>query len=266
MAKTEKQNKPAANPFDVPTAAQQLRGDELAHAMNAAAAGPTPATPLTEANSPNPPATPPDSRLHISIDGEPFSVEKGCTVSYLKREFRMGNQPLWLKNQAGGATLEADGALVIEGGEEFVFKPDAPPPVSPETPKHLLPAPYGNASRQGDEGRPFCPKHLCYLRSTGSREATTSYKCPVPGCCTAEKRARPQVTIPREPTPCPTKSCKPGPGNEGRFLEVNAALSSGSNVHLECPKCKFAVKVPNPVMAAMTKGARPRPSESYSDR
>src|SRR6185436_20512892 len=59
--------------------------------------------------------------------------------------------------------------------------------------------PAAAPARQGDAGRPFCGKHNCLMKATGSSKTETRYACPVPLCDAKEKRARSSVNIPREP-------------------------------------------------------------------
>ena len=127
---------------------------------------------------------------------------------------------------------------------------------SDETP--LPPQPAVRA-RQGDDGRPFCPTHNCLQVATGSKDQHTHYACPVPGCSTKEKRARPQVKVPAEPQRCPQRTCRDADGKPLAFLEVEPKLSSMAQLHMACPKCGFHMKVPRPIFAeALAQQRRPR--------
>jgi hypothetical protein len=109
------------------------------------------------------------------------------------------------------------------------------------------------ALRQGDDGRPYCPTHNCLCKATSSHKTATYYACPVPGCTTRAKRARPQIKMPAEPLACQSRSCQQGSGDgdaaNKRFLEVNDKLSTVANLHMECGGCGFHVKVPRPQFA-----------------
>lgn len=113
-------------------------------------------------------------------------------------------------------------------------------------------------ARQGDDGRPFCPTHNCLQVATGSKEQHTHYACPVPGCATKEKRARPQVKVPAEPSPCPQRTCRDEKGKPLAYLEVEPRLSGVSHLHMRCPKCGFHVNAPRPHFAA----AAPTPADA----
>lgn len=136
-----------------------------------------------------------------------------------------------------------------------------PPPVSqtapivPPNPVPALPVP----ARQGDDGRPYCPVHQCLMRANGTRGNVTTYACVVPTCEVSEKRARPQVRIAKEPIPCPMKTCVESPRGPQQFLEFDAARSNLAILHMECPKCKYALKVPRQSAAGMLDRARKRP-------
>jgi hypothetical protein len=86
----------------------------------------------------------------------------------------------------------------------------------------------------------------------------THYACPVPGCNSKEKRARPAVKIPVFPQPCPQRTCRNEHGKPLAFLEVDARLSGVSHLRMVCPKCRFHVNVPRPQFGA----AVPTPAEA----
>lgn len=114
-------------------------------------------------------------------------------------------------------------------------------------------------ARQGDDGRPFCPTHNCLQIASGSKGKHTHYRCPVPGCATREKRARPQVKVPAEPQACPQRTCREPDGTPLAFLEVDPKLSSMAQLHMHCPRCGFHLKVPRPIFAeALAQQRRPR--------
>lgn len=106
------------------------------------------------------------------------------------------------------------------------------------------------AVRQGEEGRPYCPTHNCLCKATSSSKTATYYACPVPGCETRTKRARPQTKMPADAMACTSRSCQEASGGkEGagkRYLVVNDKLSTVANLHMECGGCGFHVKVPRP--------------------
>jgi hypothetical protein len=122
-------------------------------------------------------------------------------------------------------------------------------------------------ARQGDDGRPFCPLHNCLQVATGSKEQHTHYACPVPGCATKEKRARPQVKVPAEPQACPQRTCRDEKGKPLAYLEVDPRLSGVSHLHMVCPRCKFHVNAPRPLFNPdLYRQQRERTVESLATR
>lgn len=115
-------------------------------------------------------------------------------------------------------------------------------------------------ARQGDDGRPFCPTHNCLQIASGSKDNHTHYRCPVPGCSTREKRARPQVKVPSEPQRCPQLVCR----NKLSFLEVDVKFSKVSHLRMCCPACGFAMDVPRPQFDPTIH--MPRPTEDLAAR
>jgi len=113
-----------------------------------------------------------------------------------------------------------------------------------------VPPPQPVRARQGDDGRPFCPTHNCLQVASGSKGKHTHYRCPVPGCTTREKRARPQVKVPAEPLACPQRTCRDEKQEPLAYLAVDAKLSTIAQLHMTCPKCGFHVKVPRAIFAA----------------
>lgn len=143
---------------------------------------------------------------------------------------------------------------------------DLPPETPPKSGSDLEEAAREQArGRQGDDSRPYCPRHNCHLKSDGATKVATKYRCPVPGCETREKRARPQVKIPAEPMTCPNRSC--ATGGEKQFLEANPDKTTGANLHMECPACGFHVKVPRPQFTPQLARQRAAAAaDSFDDR
>lgn len=100
--------------------------------------------------------------------------------------------------------------------------------------------------RQGDDTRPYCPRHNCLLKAESTKETHTSYRCPVPGCETKEKRVRPAVRVPSNPKLCPQRQCRGEDGTKQVALEVDDRLSNLAQLHMVCPFCGFNMKVPRP--------------------
>jgi hypothetical protein len=96
--------------------------------------------------------------------------------------------------------------------------------------------------RQGDDSKPYCPLHNCLLVATGSKPGHTHYACPVAGCDSREKRARPAIKVPARPQMCPQRSCR----EAGAALEADPRLSNVAQLNMICPRCGFSMKVPRP--------------------
>lgn len=116
---------------------------------------------------------------------------------------------------------------------------DDEPPLA-NVPPATAPAVRG---QQGDEGRPYCPRHNVLMRAIGSHPDHTRYKCPVPGCDEKAKRVRPTLKVPHQPQMCPQRSC------DEVAMVVTPALSNVAQFHMECPQCGFSLKVPRPTFA-----------------
>jgi hypothetical protein len=102
--------------------------------------------------------------------------------------------------------------------------------------------------RQGDQGRPYCERHLCLMTAASSRQGMTVYACPVPSCTCTEKKARPVAAIPAAPRRCPQRICA---GNEASYLEVDPARSQGLNLLMKCPVCGHTQHEPRPTAKAL---------------
>lgn len=127
--------------------------------------------------------------------------------------------------------------------------------------------PSGPRARQVDETQPYCPRHNVLLRATGSRAKHTNYACPVRGCDTKEKRVRPTLKVPIEPQMCPQRACKDEAGIARSALEVLPRLSNLAQLHMECPRCGFHLKVPRPQFDAAAAGReRRREAVDLSER
>jgi hypothetical protein len=101
--------------------------------------------------------------------------------------------------------------------------------------------------KQGDEGRPCCPRHNVLMVTYCSKSTTTHYKCPVDGCKETGKRTRPQSIVPREVQRCPVRSCAVANGGEAAALERDDRLSRGRlQIAMVCPRCGFQLNQPRP--------------------
>jgi hypothetical protein len=126
------------------------------------------------------------------------------------------------------------------------------------------PAVASPRARQGDDTKPYCPRHNVLLRATGSRELHTNYACPVQGCQTREKRIRPSLKVPSEPQMCPQRTCRDA---DGVALEVDERLSNLAHLHMSCPQCGFHLKMPRPQFdAAAAARERRRETQDLSER
>jgi hypothetical protein len=97
------------------------------------------------------------------------------------------------------------------------------------------------------------------MKASCSTGAVTHYACPVAGCDTRAKKVRPQVKVPSQPQMCPMRSC------DEVALEVDSRLSNLVQLHMVCPRCHFALKVPKPqfnAAAAAEVAARQRRREA----
>jgi hypothetical protein len=151
---------------------------------------------------------------------------------------------------SNGPPLTAGVDITREGVNAVINKP----PVSQET---TTPA------RRGDEGRPYCPKHQCYMQSTGTRGNVTHYGCPVPTCRETEKLVKPTVSMAREPWECPCQSCR----KPQQYLEFDDKLSTPAIAHMVCPQCKFSMKTPRSQVADLMQLKRLRPArEKFGGR
>jgi hypothetical protein len=137
-----------------------------------------------------------------------------------------------------------------------------------ESPAASVPAAPAEVPRgqQGDEGRPYCPKHNCLMKATATRETVTHYACPVPACNEREKKVRPQLKVPAAPQACPQRICAAGPGQEQSYLQVDLRLSSLSQLHMACPRCGFHVNVPRPHFDAAAAQRARRQAEDLAAR
>lgn len=109
-----------------------------------------------------------------------------------------------------------------------------------------LPAAEAPRGRQGDDSRPYCPRHNCLCQAHGTAENVTHYRCPVAGCDTREKKIRPSLKMPAAPQACPQRNCAPAGDRPQVFLEVDTRLGSLAHLHMFCPQCGFHVNVPKP--------------------
>lgn len=130
----------------------------------------------------------------------------------------------------------------VHGGDPADEAGDEPAP--PQTPVR---------ARQGDDGRPFCPTHNCLQIASGSKDNHTHYRCPVPGCGTREKRARPQAKVPSEPLRCPRLICR----KRLSYLEVVPKFNKVSHLRMCCPNCGFTLDVPRPGFDPQSHSQRP---------
>lgn len=121
--------------------------------------------------------------------------------------------------------------------------------------------------RQGDQGRPYCEKHLCLMKATSSPGGVTYYKCPAPNCTCSQKQARPIARIPAEPRHCPQRICA---GNDASYLEVDPEHSNGLTLLLKCPTCGHTQPEPRPTAHALLERQRQQaaeePAEDYAAR
>lgn len=102
--------------------------------------------------------------------------------------------------------------------------------------------PAGKA-RQGDETRPICEKHNCLMKAGGTRGNITSYRCPVESCDAAEKKARSDSYVPREPRECPVRTCR---NNHGKvYMEAEKLPLDPMHIKMKCPKCHYELKLPS---------------------
>lgn len=175
-------------------------------------------------------------------------------------------------NASGGTMLDEeeldDVTQASEGGVEANadLSPETPPArvaaaAGPDVPSGDVAADAPRA-RQGSDGRPFCPKHLCLLTANKSTAASTHYACPVPGCDSKEKRARPLIPIPREPQHCPQRTCA---GNPRAILEVAPKQGHRAHIKMVCPVCNFHMHQPRPEMKAVFVRDREREKRAAAD-
>ncbi len=107
-------------------------------------------------------------------------------------------------------------------------------------------------SRQGDLHRPYCGRHNCLMRATGSKESVTHYACPVPTCGETAKKLRPEILIPAAPMVCAHLTCESPP----QYLQVDLERSTIAQLHMACPKCARGLKVPRAQFAPLLKRQR----------
>lgn len=108
-------------------------------------------------------------------------------------------------------------------------------------------------------GKPVCRKHNAMMTGNGRSGDVDYFRCKVPNCKETAKLARSTEPVPKDPTPCPQRTC------EGEFLEVNEALSRGrANLVLVCPKCGFKLNAALPAMVG-TGNAYRRANEAAVD-
>ena len=125
------------------------------------------------------------------------------------------------------------------------------------------PAPpsVAESTRQGDQVRPYCRRHNVLMRAVGTGGGITRYKCPVPDCNEAEKRAQPRSVIPREPLECPKcrqrKFADDQPVNPV-YCEVDSHRSTSGQLCMACPEmdCDFHALIPRPDIAVRARRMR----------
>lgn len=129
--------------------------------------------------------------------------------------------------------------------------------------EELAPAPpsVAESTRQGDQVRPYCRRHNVLMRAVGTGGGITRYKCPVPDCNEAEKRAQPRSVIPREPLECPKcrqrKFADDQPVNPV-YCEVDSHRSTSGQLCMACPEmdCDFHALIPRPDIAVRARRMR----------
>lgn len=128
-----------------------------------------------------------------------------------------------------------------------------------ETAEPAPPSP--ESTRQGDQIRPYCRRHNVLMRAVGTGGGITRYKCPVPDCNEAEKRAQPRSVIPREPLECPKcrqrKLADDQPANPV-YCEVDSHRSTSGQLCMACPEmdCDFHALIPRPDIAVRARRIR----------
>ena len=115
--------------------------------------------------------------------------------------------------------------------------------------------------RQGDQVRPYCRRHNVLMRSVGTGGGVTRYKCPVPDCNEAEKRAQPRSVIPREPLECPKcrqRRIEADQPVNPVYCEVDASRSTSGQLCMACPEmgCDFHTLIPRPDIAVRARRMR----------
>jgi len=98
--------------------------------------------------------------------------------------------------------------------------------------------------QQGDAGRPYCPRHNVLMVAYATKPEKTHYKCPVEACDETAKRVRPTLRVPAAPQLCPQRHCRRD--GQAMALETVGTLSTVAQLHMQCPRCGFALKVPRP--------------------
>jgi hypothetical protein len=153
--------------------------------------------------------------------------------------------PKVAKNKPQTTKLDAEEFDVESQGESPAAASIAPPvgelrPAADDVAAASKPSAEPQRGQQGDDGRPYCPLHNVLMVAYSSKETTTHYKCPVAGCETTAKKARPTIHIPSQPIACPRQTCNSAP------LEVDPKGSNLVQLQMTCPKCGFQVGVPRP--------------------
>jgi hypothetical protein len=97
-----------------------------------------------------------------------------------------------------------------------------------------------------------------------SKPDKTHYKCPVEGCEETAKRVRPTLRVPAAPQFCPQRHCRRG--GQAVALEAVGRLSTVAQLHMQCPRCGFELKVPRPQFEPALDRRRQAAIEDLGDR
>lgn len=101
-------------------------------------------------------------------------------------------------------------------------------------------------SKPADNSRPYCPRHNCLMIAQTSRNVATIYKCRVKECDAVEVRMRPENPAPTSPMWCPL--CAKASGLE-IACEVHRQRSTPTELLMQCPQCRWEVRVARPTAA-----------------
>jgi hypothetical protein len=146
------------------------------------------------------------------------------------------------KGEPNNERLEQGQDLANAGGPPTLGLDDGLEPAEPNQAGGVLEPPPAPVI----QGKPYCEKHNVLMVSYATRGAVTHYRCPVAGCSSKGKAARPSQKVPSKPQLCPQKTCRDREGKPAVALEVVPRLSNLAQLHMACPQCGFHVKAPRP--------------------